>query len=385
MSGHSCVLYLGILISAIACSAEEPKKKDSGNPLSDWISANKDDLQGRRQRYVSEKLDQPEEKDSKGFGPSYYAREFDGKLTRELVTLIKSNGQYPAAFEGILVLVRELNGNLDNDLVQLVLKHHLSDARMGQLCFDLRNRWAQDWVSRFLEEVIARHPAREVRGQAHYALGVYHRSQTQPDRWANLSEEEQANRFSEAAKHFVEVSKNYATIMTPDGKAKLGDKASSELQRIKNLPNLKIGRTAPEIIGEGSEGKRFKLSDYRGKVVLLVFWRNGYNLTSFNYPYEPSIVKRFAEKRFALISVNSKENREEVKQAIAKNQLNSRSLWDGDSFDGLIRTAYNVFQRQRTYVIDPDGVIRYIDVRGYKLDDAIDKLITEMEKKGKDK
>jgi len=33
-----------------------------------------------------------------------------------------------------------------------------------------------------------------------------------------------------------------------------------------------IGTIAPEIEGEDLDGKRFKLSDYRGKVVVLDFW-----------------------------------------------------------------------------------------------------------------
>lgn len=35
---------------------------------------------------------------------------------------------------------------------------------------------------------------------------------------------------------------------------------------------LRIGNLAPEIEGEDSDGNRFKLSDYRGKVVVLDFW-----------------------------------------------------------------------------------------------------------------
>ena len=36
--------------------------------------------------------------------------------------------------------------------------------------------------------------------------------------------------------------------------------------------NLSIGNTAPDIVGEDTNGEKFKLSDYRGKVVLLDFW-----------------------------------------------------------------------------------------------------------------
>lgn len=40
------------------------------------------------------------------------------------------------------------------------------------------------------------------------------------------------------------------------------------------LEKLSIGKVAPEIEGEDLDGKAFKLSDYRGKVVVLDFWGN---------------------------------------------------------------------------------------------------------------
>ena len=38
------------------------------------------------------------------------------------------------------------------------------------------------------------------------------------------------------------------------------------------IRHLSVGRVAPEIEGEDIFGRKFKLSDYRGKVVLLTFW-----------------------------------------------------------------------------------------------------------------
>ena len=35
-----------------------------------------------------------------------------------------------------------------------------------------------------------------------------------------------------------------------------------------------VGKQAPDIEGEDQDGKHFKLSDYRGKVVLLYFWND---------------------------------------------------------------------------------------------------------------
>ena len=50
---------------------------------------------------------------------------------------------------------------------------------------------------------------------------------------------------------------------------KVGELAKTELFEIRHLS---VGKQALEIEGQDQDGKRFKLSDYRGKVVLLYFW-----------------------------------------------------------------------------------------------------------------
>jgi hypothetical protein len=53
------------------------------------------------------------------------------------------------------------------------------------------------------------------------------------------------------------------------GQGTLGERAASELNEIRNLG---IGKPCPEIVGEDIDGKPFKLSDYKGKVVVVDFW-----------------------------------------------------------------------------------------------------------------
>ncbi|MGY8655503.1 MAG: peroxiredoxin family protein [Verrucomicrobiia bacterium] len=49
----------------------------------------------------------------------------------------------------------------------------------------------------------------------------------------------------------------------------MGEQARSELNEIRRLS---VSKTAPEMAGKDQDGVDFKLSDYRGKVVLLYFW-----------------------------------------------------------------------------------------------------------------
>jgi cytochrome oxidase Cu insertion factor (SCO1/SenC/PrrC family) len=53
------------------------------------------------------------------------------------------------------------------------------------------------------------------------------------------------------------------------GKRTLGEQASNHLFELRNLV---VGKSAPDIEAEDLDGTPFKLSDYRGKVVLLDFW-----------------------------------------------------------------------------------------------------------------
>jgi peroxiredoxin len=96
------------------------------------------------------------------------------------------------------------------------------------------------------------------------------------------------------------------------------------------------------------------------------------------YPHERSLVKRLADKSFVLLGINSDENRAEAKKIVEQHQLTWRSWWDGGSTDGPIQTAYDVSHWPTIYVLDHKGVIRYIDVRDEKLDQAVDTLLAEL-------
>jgi hypothetical protein len=72
----------------------------------------------------------------------------------------------------------------------------------------------------------------------------------------------------ESERLFEEAAAKYAGVKTAfDGP--VGRKAKSELF---DLRYLSVGKAAPEVAGVDQDGKPFKLSDYKGKVVLLDFW-----------------------------------------------------------------------------------------------------------------
>jgi hypothetical protein len=103
------------------------------------------------------------------------------------------------------------------------------------------------------------------------------------------------------------------------------------------------------------------------------------------YPHERSLVKRLADKPFALLGVNSDPDKDELRKVLAKEGITWRSFWDGGSTDGPIQRAWNVHSWPTVYVLDAKGVIRYKDVRGEPLEKAVDALLEEMNGRQKPK
>ena len=98
------------------------------------------------------------------------------------------------------------------------------------------------------------------------------------------------------------------------------------------------------------------------------------------YPHERSLVKKLKDKPFALLGVNSDEDLEALKPRLEEENITWRSFWNGGSTSGPISTAWNVRGWPTIYVLDEKGVIRYKNVRGEKMDHAVDTLLAEMEK-----
>jgi hypothetical protein len=100
------------------------------------------------------------------------------------------------------------------------------------------------------------------------------------------------------------------------------------------------------------------------------------------YPHERSLVKRLEGKSFALLGVNTDDDRDKLKEVMKKEGITWRSWFDG-STEGPITARWNIRGFPTIYVLDAKGVIRHKDMRGEELDQAVDALLKELEGQGK--
>ena len=97
------------------------------------------------------------------------------------------------------------------------------------------------------------------------------------------------------------------------------------------------------------------------------------------YPHERSLVKKLADKPFALIGVNSDRDLDKIRETVKEKNITWRSFWNGpEGTGGPISSAWNVRGWPTIYVLDAEGKIRYKNVRGAAMDEALTELMAEM-------
>ena len=94
------------------------------------------------------------------------------------------------------------------------------------------------------------------------------------------------------------------------------------------------------------------------------------------YPHERSLVKRLANKPFALIGINSDKDLAKLRPRLKEENISWRSFWNGPKgTGGPISAKWGVRGWPTIYILDHKGVIRFKGPRGEKMDKAVDQLL----------
>ena len=273
--------------------------------------------------------------------------------------------------------------------IDLVREHHVMNPKVGKIvaavgwCTHEETVASRDSALALIRAVADKNPDRNARGQALMALAWQAKENFAKAESKQLPETKQAE--AEAEKAFEAVVSGYADSLWLIGEEEdprtLGEVANQELFALRHL---RVGKPAGEIEGEDFDGSKFKLSNYHGKVVVLVFCGDWCAPCRTFYPHERSLVKKMEGKPFALIGVNSDPDRETLRMLQADEKVTWRSFWNGPKgTGGPISQAWKVRSWPTIYVMDDKGVIRYKELPEKKLDDAVDELMAKLEQERK--
>ncbi len=176
---------------------------------------------------------------------------------------------------------------------------------------------------------------------------------------------------TEAVFFYTRLAEQYDDVTM--GSEPAGEAARREIFKLRDLA---IGKPAPEAEGPDVDGKPMKLSDYRGKIVLLTFagsWDR-----DRSYPLERALVERMKGRPFALLSVNVDSDKGNLLKSIKHGEVTWRCWWEPQE-NGLNRQRWKANEIACVYVIDASGIIRGKDIEGKTLDVMVDGLVHDLE------
>jgi hypothetical protein len=173
-------------------------------------------------------------------------------------------------------------------IVALLLREHLQSEKLGPVCERMCYGPSEEFEG-FLRAVLEKSPHREIRALALMALTQYLAIRVQklellgdrPELAPRLERVFGGDLFAamkrkgrDGIAREIEGLLERAIKEFADAKMFYGGTVGEEARAVLfEMRRLAVGQEAPEIEGLDQDGKRFKLSDSRGKVVLLDFWQ----------------------------------------------------------------------------------------------------------------
>ncbi len=398
------IWVLAVLVSPSLSAAADEKPTETLASLKKELVAASEELESRRKPGTTE-VEQKKALDR------FYETAAD--LGRRAMAIVKRHPDAPDALEALMWARKagaEGNAELAGVVYDLVAEHYLDSDAILPLC---RTAWVDavksPQVETCLRAAVERSKNPRVRALCCFSLGRCYQELATAARDLNDPvrreiREEILDRFGpvvirrlrslDPEKHTREAEACFDRTIKEFGDQQpmgtffppLGDQAEGMLFLLRHLG---IGRTAPEVEGEDIDGKPMKLSDYRGKVVMVSFWATWCIPCRELVPREKALVERMKGRPFVLIGVNGDNNREQAKTFSAREGINWRSFWPGGSKQG-IPLEWGVSVWPTVYVIDADGVIRddglvYFDeIYGRKTPEKIiESLVAGVEKASK--
>jgi thiol-disulfide isomerase/thioredoxin len=350
----------------------------------------------------------------------------DSEMLPQFLEFAKSHPDSPYAFDALFrVIYRggpqtgDVHGKpwqLKEEALDIAWKFHANDPRLFILLGQLGGSLPSHKTEAFFKQVLDKGPNKKAQAAAAYNLARY---------YATLAHAHQRSRQIKQKEHLLNFERFWKIVITPYLESHFPlneDQNSAEVDRLLRLVaekyssvpatdwklvgpgrvfvelasypepktygdlaramqfelnNIVSGNPAPDIHGTDADGKPFRLSDYKGKVVLLVFSANWCGGCVALHPIERSIVEKYRGRPFVMLGVNRDDTRDTLQADTASGEITWRCWWDG--MHGSICEAWNINGIPRIILLDHNHIFQNVAFSRFstqeEFEEAIDSLL----------
>ena len=159
-----------------------------------------------------------------------------------------------------------------------------------------------------------------------------------------------------------------------------GSSQPSDIETAVKATDPLIGQKAPNFQTQFLNEEEFKLSDQKGKVVILDFWATWCGPCVRALPELQKATSSFNKNKVTLLAVNQGESTKVISKFLKKKQLKALSVIMDET--RKIGGDYKVKGIPKTVIIDQKGVVRHVHVgfssgMGERLKGEVNKLLLE--------
>ena len=200
-----------------------------------------------------------QKKDAEAAQPS------DDEYAGRVLALVQQHRTDEFAFAALRWVARHANPSANAEKAyELLFTDHLDQKEMAEIAERMVYSGSPT-LEHHLRALMDKSPQRDVRAVA--CLSLARCLKMKPEQMALPTPAEVDRCNAEAEALLKRVSAEYGDVQNRGVSLKAA--VPGELYEI---DHLSIGQPAPEILGRDIDGRAFRLSDYRGKVVMLDFW-----------------------------------------------------------------------------------------------------------------
>lgn len=234
--------------------------------------------------------------------------------------------------------------------------NHLKSPNLTPMCLALASAGDPRALS-ILEKISSDHPDKKIQGVAALGASILLK---------NLGDNADLTR-----KRLTYLRK--AIIQSSDvdlGGTTVAKLAEDELYLIRFLSK---GRIAPDLVGSDSAGRPLKLSDFHGKVVLLLFWSSTIPEADRTIEITAEMVRKFQGKPIIILGINH-DSLDKLRSTEADGTVSWRNFSDPQN---KLAAEYRVGSWPMVYVLDGERKIHYVGTQGTFAELTAEALLSE--------